>query len=198
VDGANPYLPPQAAIAEGGRGASPAVGPDAEPALPPWRLEGRTLFARHGVTLPDICLFTGEPTKPALRRRVPLSWTPLWFKLLCVTAPMAAAMTYSALRRPSNVEHTLGPSGQRRHGLCLLLCLAAMLDGIALFFLLTSGGPAPAVSGLLFLALVGLILAVLSLRVFRVVKIDRRYARLRLRRPVADAFARLPPPPPSV
>lgn len=195
--GANPYLPPQAAIAEGGRSASPAVDPDAEPALPPWRIEGRTLFARHGVTLPDICLFTGEPTRPAQRRRVPLSWTPLWFKLLCVTAPMAAAMTYSALRRPSNVEHTLGPAGQRRHGLCLLLCLAAMLDGITLFFLVTSGGADPAVAGLLFLALVGLIVTVLSLRVFRVVKVDRRYARLRLRRRVADAFARLPAPPPS-
>ena len=197
MDGANPYLPPQTSIADGGRSASPAVGPDAEPALPPWHLEGRTLFARHGVTLPDICLFTGEPTKSAQRRRVPLSWTPLWFKLVCVTAPMAAAMTYSALRRPSSVEHALGPAGQCRHGLCLLLCLAAMLDGIALFFMLTSGAADPAVAGPMFLALVGLIVAVLALRVFRVVKIDRRYARLRLRPRVADAFARLPAPPPS-
>jgi hypothetical protein len=73
-----------------------------------------------------------------------------------------------------------------------------MLDGIALFFMVTSGGADPAVAGLMFLALLGLIVAVLTLRVFRVVKIDRRYARLQLRRRVADAFARLPAPPPSV
>ena len=197
MDGANPYLPPQASIADGGRAVSPAVDPDAEPALPPWRLEGRTLFARHGVTLPDICLFTGEQTKPAQRRRVPLSWTPFWFMLVVFTAPMAAAMTYSALRRPSNIEHTLGLAGQRRDGLCRLLCLAAMLDGITLFFLLTLRRTDPTVSLLLFLALVGLIAAVLALRVFSVAKIDRRYARLRLRPRVADAFARLPTPPPS-
>ena len=103
--------------------------------MPPWRLEGRTLFARHGTTLPDICLFTGEPTKPGHRVRYPLSWTPLWFKLMAGPWPLVAAMTYTAFRRSSNVQLALGPAGQRRHRLGLLLCLAAMFNGIALFLL---------------------------------------------------------------
>jgi hypothetical protein len=196
MDGANPYLAPQSPIADGGTQPAAADAQASEPALPPWRLEGRTLFVRHGTTLPDICLFTGEPTKPAHRVRYPLSWTPLWFKLIAGPWPLVAVMTYTAFRRSSNVELALGPAGQRRHRLCLLLCLAAMLDGIALFLLAISRGSAPALAGLLFLTLVSLILSVLVLRVFRVAKIDRHYARIRLRPRVAAAFARLPAPPP--
>ena len=48
----------------------------------------------------------------------------------------------------------------------------------------------------LFLTLLALIFSALALRVFQVDKIDRRYARLRLRPRVAAAFARLPAPPP--
>ena len=193
VDGANPYRPPQASIADGG-GRDPAVdGDDAEPELPPWRLEGLTLFVRHGTTLPDICLFTGEPTKPTQRMRFPLSWTPLWFKLFAVPYPMLAAMTYSSFHRSSSIELGLGPAGHRRHRFGLLLCLAAMIDGLAL---VTSPGWEPALAGLLFLTLLALIFSALALRVFQVDKIDRRYARLRLRPRVAAAFARLPAPPP--
>jgi hypothetical protein len=191
MDGTNPYLPPQASIADGGGRATAAHGEDAEPALPPWRLDGRTLFARHGTTLPDICFFTGEPTKPAHRMRYPLSWTPLWFKLVAVPFPMLAGLTYSALRRSSNVQLALGPAGQRRHRLWLLLCLAAMVNGMALFLFAPSG-----VAPLLLLTLVALIATVLGLRIFSVVKIDRHYARLLLRPRVAAAFARLPAPPP--
>ena len=196
MDGANPYLPPQAPIADGGGQAPVADRAEAESALPPWRLEGRTLFARHGTTLPDICLFTGEPTKPVHRVRYPLSWTPLWFKLMAGPWPLVAAMTYTAFRRSSNVQLALGPAGQRRHRFGLLLCLAAMFNGIALFLLGISPGSARGVGGVLFLTLVALIVSVLVLRVFRVAKIDRHYARIRLRPRVAAAFARLPAPPP--
>jgi hypothetical protein len=193
MDDANPYLPPHAPIADSGRAGAGAGLDDAAPALPPWRLEGRTLFARHGTTLPDICLFTGEPTKPSQRLRVPLSWTPIWFKVFVVCAPMLAAMSYSALRRPSNVQFGLGPAGEKRRRLCLLLCLAGMINGIALMLAVSE----LALFGFLLLTLLTLIFALLPLRIFRVVKIDRRYARLRLRHRVADAFARLPAPPPA-
>jgi hypothetical protein len=195
VDGANPYLPPEAPIADGGRDAV-AAGVDVEPALPPWRLEGRTLFARHGVRLPDICLLTGEATRPAQRLRYPLSWTPIWFKFVAVSSPITAAMTYTALRRSSNVELALGPAGRRRHRLLLALLIAAVVDG---FVFIQWGSSLDAeVRGLLFLLFVGLVVALPFVRVFRVVEIDRRYARLRLTRRAADAFARLPAPPPTV
>src|SRR5436309_1365688 len=108
MDGVNPYLAPQTALADGGTNAAVAAADTyAEPVLPPWRLEGRTLFVRNGVTLPDICLFTGEPTTPAQRVRTPLSWTPLWFKFFAVPYPILAGMTYTAFRRSSNVELAL-------------------------------------------------------------------------------------------
>jgi len=193
VDGANPYLPPQAAIAEGGRGASPAVGPDAEPALPPWRLEGRTLFARHGVTLPDICLFTGEPTTPAQRVRWPLSWMPFWYWIGVGIAPkQLSAMIYAAVRWTSNVELGLGPAGRKRRRLHVLLTTAAFADAIVIAVVGTAGGAA--LPGFLFLAFLGLFFAALFSRAFRVVRIDRHYAHLMLRSRVTQVFARLPPP----
>ena len=103
-------------------------------------------------------------------------------------------MTYTALRRSSNVELALGAAGRRRHRLLLALLVAAVLDALVVIeWGVSLGG---AVTGLLFLLFVGLVVALPFVRVFRVVKIDRRYARLRLTRRAADAFARLPAPPP--
>jgi hypothetical protein len=166
-----------------------------EPALPPWRLEGRTLFVRRGVTLPDICLLTGERTQPAQRIRYPLSWTPLWFKFVVLSAPVAAAFTYTALRRSSTVGLALGAAGRRRHRLLLALILGAVIAAL----LILGGGIilGPGITGPLFLLFVGFLVPLPFVRVFRVVKIDRRYARLRLTRRAADAFARLPSPPPA-
>jgi hypothetical protein len=194
VDGANPYSPPQAPIADGGRDAGADLASDEDSALPPWRLEGRTLFARHGATLPDICLFDGEPTKPAQRIRYALSWTPIWFKFVVFTAPIVAALAYTALRRSSTVHLALGAAGRRRRRLVLALILAAVLDGLVI--LQRSADLGAENASLLALLLVGLVVVALAIRPFRVVKIDRRYACLRLRPRAADAFARLPPPSP--
>ena len=184
MDVANPYAPPLASL-----GDARAVEP--EPDLPPWRLEGAALLVRHGATLPDICLFTGEPTTPAQRLRFPLSWTPFWFRISAVTATSLAAMAYTALRRTSNVELGLGPAGRRRHRLHVLLTTAACVDA-TLIAVVALGNPA--LFGLLSLVFVGLFLAALFTRAFRVVRIDRHYAHLMLRPRVTQVFARLPPP----
>jgi hypothetical protein len=92
MDAANPYAPPRAPLSD-----ARAVEP--EPDLPPWRLEGSTLLVRHGSTLPDVCLFTGEPTTPAQRLQLPLSWTPVWFRIAAVLFPMLVLVAYSTMRR---------------------------------------------------------------------------------------------------
>lgn len=195
MDGANPYLPPQASIADGGGGVALADGAEAEAKLPAWRLEGRTLFARHGATLPDICLLTGEPTTPAQRLRYLLSWTPIWLRVVGIFTPQYGLVAYCALRRTSTMTFSFGASGRRRQRLMVWLIVAAVID--AGLFLDGRGQLAPPVLGLLLLGFVGLVIAALCTRVFRVIEIDRRYARLRLTRRAADAFARLPAPPPS-
>ena len=185
MDVANPYAPPLASL-----GDAHAVEP--EPDLPPWRLEGAALLVRHGATLPDICLFTGEPTTPAQRLRFPLSWTPVWFRISAVAATMVAAMAYTALRRTSNVQLGLGPAGRRRHRLHLLLTTAAVVDALVIGTVRTADDSA--LLGFLLLAFVALFFGALFTRAFRVVRIDRHYAHLMLRSRAAQVFAHLPPP----
>jgi hypothetical protein len=185
MDVANPYAPPLASLPD-----ARAVEP--EPDLPPWRLEGAALLVRHGATLPDICLFTGEPTTPAQRLRFPLSWTPVWYRISIVIGTYLAAMAYTALRRTSNIELGLGPAGRRRHRLHLLLTTAASVDAMVMAVVGIAGG-APLL-GLLFLVFLGLFFAAIFSRAFRVVRIDRHYAHLMLRSRATQAFARLPAP----
>jgi hypothetical protein len=187
MDGANPYAPPVAAPAD--------LGPEPEPELPPWRLQGQTLLARHGTTLPDVCLFTGEPTTRGQRLRFPLAWTPNWFWIVVVMNPLMAVLGLTHFRRASNVDLALGPAGRRRHRLFLGLLVGASATGYAMLaaFCFDQTG----LGVLLFVGMIGLAVAGLVNRTFRTVKIDRKYAHLALRPSVAAAFARLPPPPAS-
>src|SRR5262245_6853361 len=186
MDDANPYAPPEAALAD--RVSEP------EPDLPPWILQGHTLLVRHGATLPDVCLYTGEPTTRGQRLSYPLSWMPLWYLILVVMlAPGVAVVSFTHFRRMSSVVLAFGPAGRRRHRLFLGMVIAASTSGLGILLALHVGQPAIAV--LFLLCLIGFAVAGLVVRTFSVAKIGRRYARLRLRPAVAAAFSRLPPPP---
>jgi hypothetical protein len=195
MDATSPYAPPQTPLADDGHDHG---DDDSALHLPPWRLEGYRLLARHGTTLPDICLYTGEPTTAGQRMRYPLSWTPVWFRIMAVLAPRLAMVTYSFFRRSSNVEMGMGPAGRRRQRLVLALMVAAVADLLVATAAMMMGIPDGwIVIGILVACFLGLAVAALVTRVFRIVKIDRRYAHLALRPRVAAAFARLPPPPAS-
>lgn len=194
MDGSNPYEPPRTPLAE--READADGGPETDPAFPDWRLEGDKLIARNGAVLPDICLFTGEATPPAERSRMPLSWSPGWFRMLAVVVPILGAALHSFVRRTSTLEYALSPAGWRQRRSCLALTVGAVVDGIALMLIVdrVSAGEDLAAWGLL-LALPVLIWMALSARVFRIVTIDHQCTTLRLRARVAEAFSRLPTPP---
>jgi hypothetical protein len=189
MDAANPYAPPRAPLSDA-RAVEPA------PDLPPWRLEGSTLLVRHGSTLPDVCLFTGEPTTPAQRLQLPLSWTPVWFRIAAVLFPMLVLVAYSTMRKTSNVEGGMGPAGRKRRRLGGLFTLGAVIDTIALLLMIAGRdeGDSLALVGLLIVVALALVIAAVFARVFRVVHIDRHYAHLALREQAAAAFARLPAP----
>ena len=174
----------------------PARAADPAPELPAWRLDGATLLVRHGAKLPDVCLFTGEPTTPAQRLELPLSWTPVWFRVAAVLFPMLVLVAYSTMRKTSNVEGGLGPAGRMRRRLGGLLTLGAVIDTIALLLVIAGRdeGDSLALVGFLIVGALALVIAAVLARVFRVVKIDRHYAHLGLRQQAAVAFARLPPP----
>jgi hypothetical protein len=192
----NPYEPPRTPLAEHERDAD--AGPEPEPDLPAWRLEGDKLIARNGSTLPDICLFTGEPTPPAERSRMPLSWSPGWFRMLAIVVPLLGAALHSFVRRTSTLEYALSPAGWKQRRSCLALTVGAVVDGIALLMIVdrVSSGEDLA-AWVLLLALPVLIAMALSARVFRIVTIDHQRTTLRLRPQVAEAFSRLSAPPPS-
>jgi hypothetical protein len=198
VDGPNPYDPPRTPLVDGEPEADAEAEPD--PDLPDWRLEGETLIARNGATLPDICLFTGEPTPPTERSRMPLSWSPGWFRMLAIVVPLLGALLHSFVRRTSTLEYALSPAGWKQRRSCLALTVGAVVDGIVLVMIagrVSSGEDLAA--WILLLALPVLIMMALSARVFRIVTIDHRRTTLRLRPRVAEAFSRLrapaPPPP---
>jgi hypothetical protein len=192
MDAANPYAPPQAALAD--------AAPDPDADLPAWRLEGRRLIARNGATLPDVCLFTGEATPPGQRIRLSLSWTPAWFRMMAVLAPLLAVFAYDFFRRASSLEVGLSAAGRKQRRLVALLSLGAAASGVCFFIKLANrrsyAGEGDDMMALLLLgALIAFVAVALAARVFRVAGIDRKFTRLVLRPRVAEALARLPPPP---
>src|SRR3954453_19131261 len=190
MDGMNPYAPPQAGLSD-----EVPSHPDSQADLPLWRLEGETLIVRNTADLPDVCLFSGEPTSPNQRLPLPLSWTPIWFRIAAVVAPMLAVLAYSALRRTSEIGIGLGQSGRKRRRFGSLLTLAATLNGIWFVLVASRHAEGSSLAGLLLLSFLALLVAALSVRAFRVVKIDRRRCtHLKLRHEAAQAFARLPAP----
>ena len=194
VDGPNPYEPPRTPLAEREPDADAESEPD--PDRSDWRLEGDKLIARNGATLPDICLFTGEPMPATERSRMPLSWSPGWFRMLAIVVPILGAALHSFVRRTSTLEYVLSPAGWRQRRSCLALTVGAVVDGIALLMIVdrVSSGD-DLVAWVLLLALPVLIVMALSARVFRIVTIDHQRTTLRLRPRVAEAFSRLSAPP---
>ena len=188
MEGGNPYETPKAPL--------PDVDPgeDRDALLPPWELIGNVLSVRHGATLPDICLYTGEPTTPAQRQRQPLSWTPIWFRVGAVLVPTYAAAAYSAMLMPSTIGFALGAAGRRRHRLFLLLSVAAVAVAMAMLHIGVDNRGSPAVVGVLFLTFLAFFFGARFARAFRIVKIDRRYAHLALADDAVRVFARLPRP----
>jgi hypothetical protein len=193
MDAGNPYAATNAPLADG-VSAAEREAREAD-TLPAWRLEGRTLIARNGATLPDICLFTGETTTPAQRVSLPLGWTPLWFRISLVFATMLAAFAYGYFRRSSTLVVGLTQAGRTRRRVMALLALAAAACGVCFLLALADrDGEVFPPPWLFLIPFVALIPIMLLARIFRVTLIDRKFTHIQLRPRVAAAFARLPPP----
>jgi hypothetical protein len=176
---ANPYAPPRA----------PLDVSEAPADQRPWRLQGRLLLARKWAKLPDICLYTGAPESEGREERQ-LSWTPVWFKVLLVIAPLIGLIAYASVRRTGNIEYALGPvARRRRRRASVIALLVAALPGA---LLAAAGADGTTVLGLVaVLLIVSLVIASSLTRGFGVRGIDNQYVQLWLTLPAAEAFARL-------
>ena len=174
------YHPPQANL-------DAAILPEGVP----WRIEGRTLYARIGVRLPDICIFTGEATGSHQRVETSLSWTPRWFAIAWIVATVPALLAYSFFRRTGRIDYGLGDVARKRRRLVLLIQLAVVASFLGLLIVpAVVADPVNIVFILLLVIIVSWVVA-WRLRLFRLVKIDRKHIQLELTVPAAQAFARL-------
>ena len=182
MDLSNPYAPPHA--------PPPGLDPAAADDLTPWRLQGDTLLVRKGATLPEICIYTGQPA-PGQREREQISWTPIWFKVMAVLMPVIAVYTYSMLRKSSTIELALSPAAKKRRRTAALLGLGGFAVGL-LLFVLGASTHQRGLTALAFLVFVpAVLIATLRGRVFRVLGFEGlHHIRLRLTPAAADAFAR--------
>jgi hypothetical protein len=179
VEGPNPYAPPRTSLAPGA-GLSDQR---------PWQLHGRLLFVRKGVKLPPICLYTGAP-EAAGREARQISWTPPWFKVLLVLAPLIGILAYAVVRRTGNIEYALGPLARRRRRRGLLIALGAVALFVGLLLALDAEGWLVFWGGLVAL-IVALSVAGAATRGFGVHGMDDHYVQLMLTLPAAEAFAKL-------
>jgi hypothetical protein len=188
MDLSNPYAPPTASQA--GLEAAETEAETETEDLTPWRLQGDTLLVRKGATLPDICIYTGQPA-PGLREPEQISWTPIWFKVLVVLSTSMAVFTYSMVRKSSTIEFAFSPATKKRRRRAALLGLGGFVLGQVLL-VMGEWTHDQGLTGLAWLVFGPVVLiAALRGRVFRVLRFEgRHHIRLRLTSAAADAFAR--------
>jgi hypothetical protein len=179
---ASPYSPPRAEL----------DGPELAEGVA-WRIEGRTLYARSGTKLPDVCIFTGEPTRPDQRVEQDLSWTPRWYGVAWIIATVPAALAYGYFRRSGALDFGLGDAGQKRYRRGRLFNLGIAILCLALLVLSVATGEPFAAVSVIVATVVALAIVAARSRLFRVAGIDRRCMRIELTLPAAQALARLVP-----
>jgi hypothetical protein len=156
----------------------------------PWRMSGRMLIARKGVTLPAVCIFTGQPA-PGEHERRSLSWTPTWFKVMGGLIPIIAAFAYTMFRRSGELEYALGPLARKRRRAGTTMGLVGCGTAIGLFVLgIADELPGLSLAGFL-LFLVAFFVASARARLFHVNRIDDRYLYIELTPAAAQALAAL-------
>jgi hypothetical protein len=175
MDLSNPYAPPQAAL-DGPIGSSQGQVT--------WQLQGDLLIAQKGSVLPNICIFSGQPTEGQRVNRK-LQWSPQW------TIMLGGVLFMLIFRKTGYLDYALGEVGRKRKKSAILMVLAgvgAMVLAIAIG--VAAEQPAMIAVGTLaffVLMVVGLVRA----QPFRLLKIDKTHIHIKLRPEAAQAFARV-------
>jgi hypothetical protein len=174
----NPFAPPQTDVLHG----PPAAGGRA------FTVEGRTLVVRRDELLPQLCIWSGEPTSEP-RTPTKLYWAPTW-TVIFVISPLIYILVYLIARKSAYVSFAVGPEARERRRQGLIAGFVGLPASLALFFIGASLN-APLlmlISPIAFLVV--LVFAMVRARVTHVIRIDREHVHFRLRKPAADAFAR--------
>lgn len=146
------------------------------------------LIVEKGTALPDLCLYSGEPT---VGKRVTkkLWWAPPTLALLIVVSALIYLIVYFIVRKSGTIEYSLSEDARNRRTSGIVVGFG----GVALSFVLlavaaeqNSGGM---ILGALALMILALVFGILRARVIHVARIDHTHIHLRLRPETAQAFA---------
>ncbi len=147
------------------------------PPMAAWAAGDILVVPIHGAQLPPVCPKSGQPTQETLL--VKLQWQPQWVYLLLLTGVLPFAIVSLITQKRASILFPMsrGAIERRRNGFIV------GLGGFATFIAMLIGGIAidvPAIAALSPIVFLGsLIYMVVTVNLFKVVKIDDRFALLR-------------------
>ena len=177
----NPYAPPRSETP-----AALVVTPSG------YRAEGNVLFVDKGVELPDVCIFSGEPTSEG-RARKKLQWAPSWLAVLIVISPLVYIIVYYLVRETGTLGFSIGRAARKRRASGIAIAAGGSILGLGAIIVSAGSGE---LNGMLVGFVVFLVSAVagaMRATLYRIKRIDKTTIHLTLQPAAIRAFAERSP-----
>ena len=152
------------------------------------RIEGRSLVAPLGASLPPICVLTGEPQSVAgSRHSKMLTWVPSWVTALIFVNLIVALIVQSYLKQTTMVSYSMEPALHRERARRKWIAAGVFVGGIMLMFAAapTKFGGFIAIGGTT--AMVGMVLFIWWARGIYAYRMEGAYVHIRGINPAAMA-----------
>src|SRR5262245_60689364 len=96
-------------------------------------LNGQTLIAQKGAVLPDICIYSGEPSRDRVERK--LVWASPGLAALVVISPLIYLIVYFIVRKTGTLSYSLGEAARQRRTSGIVIALGSIGVGALMFWL---------------------------------------------------------------
>ena len=149
---------------------------------------GDVLICDKGVSLPPLCLFSGEPASSRTSRL--LAWAPQWWGLVAVMSPLIGLLLYFVVRKTGKLEYSLSPAASQRARNARWLAIGGVVVGFVLAGVAAAAKQPELAVLFLVAAFIAIVVGTARSRLFRITKIDKLQIHLKLRPAAAEAFAR--------
>lgn len=150
-------------------------------------IHGDTLVAPKGAVLPDVCIYSGEPSRDRVQRK--LVWVPPALAALVVISPLIYLIVYFIVRKTGTLDYSLGEAARKRRQSGIAIAIGSIGVFVALLFIGLNTDAGSFIPLALLLFIVGLVVGTLRARVVQLVKIDKTHIHLKLPPAAAQAFA---------
>ena len=151
-------------------------------------VDGQLLVAEKGTALPDLCLYSGQPTQ-GQRTTKKLVWASPAIAILLVISPLIYIIVYLIVRKSGTLEYSLGDEARSRRTSGIVITLGGIAASIVMMAVSADQNSVPMLIVALLLMITALIIGLIRSRVIQIVKIDKSHIHLKLRPETAQAFA---------